>query len=336
MLMALGAGSSLALTSPYSAASVQEGDGDGGEGGGGGGGGRGGGNGRQCPPCIDPYSGYLQVSETGDGRQQLGPIDPVTTVELRVSDVDVVFPDDQGAGGTETGTPGNETVATATPTPANETENVTVETEAGNETILGANETGNETGNETIGDANETVVGGNETGNETVVGGNETETGMTGGGPQGMPDFYFDPVGIRLRPGDSVEFMIREELHTVTAFHPRFGFQQRVPDGVPGFTSPPFLEGDSWYYRFDETGVYDMLCLPHLGLGMVMRAVVVEEGTDEVPEGYPESGPEAQIPPIALNVLNAPELAPQNIVEQGPIQWTDLSNVAAEPPSEFG
>lgn len=336
MLMALGAGSSVALASPYGAARFQEGDG-GGEEGDGNGGGRGGANGRQCPPCIDAYSGYLQAGETRDGQQQPGRIDPVTTVELRVEDVDVVFPDEEAAGGTGTEAPDNETVGTTTPTPSTETPNVTMETEAGNETIVGENETGNETivgGNET---GTETVADENETGTETVADRNETgtETEMAGGEPQGIPDFYFNPVGIRLRPGDSVEFLVREQLHTVTAFHPRFGFQQRVPDGVPGFTSPPFLERDSWYYRFDETGVYDMLCLPHLGLGMVMRAVVVEEGAEEIPKAYPEPDQEAGIPPVALKVLNAPELAPQNVVNAGSVQWTDLSNVASEPPVGF-
>lgn len=285
MLLALGAGSSAALASPSAAARLQEeGDGEGGDGPGGGQ------SNRQCPPCIDPYSGYLQV-EAVTGEQPLGSIDPVTTVEVRVADADVAFPDDDG------------------PAPA----------------VPGAGT--NETVNDTV---NESVPGG--TVNET--GGEETETAGPGAQSQGMPDFYFDPVGVHLQPGDTVEFLNREELHTVTAFHPRFGFQQRVPDGAAGFTSPPFIGGDSWYYRFDEPGVYDLLCLPHFSLGQVMRVVVVDEESQEIPEAAPMPGqdqPELALPEIEANVLSAPELEPQAIVEQGSVAWTDLSDIASEP-----
>lgn len=299
VLMALGAGTSLALASQYGSVygrgatgeHEQDGDGDG-DGGGGM-------QNRQCPPCIDPYSGYLQVSETKNGGGQLGNIDPVATVELRVSDADVVFVEEEG-GGTAT-----ETQTTPTEMPMTETG----------------------TGTSTPTEMTETASTG-----ETPAGTPATETPSSADG-EGFPDFYFDPVGIRLRPGDTVEFTVREELHTVTAYHPRFfGSQQRVPEGVPGFTSPPFLEDDSWYYRFDEPGVYDMQCLPHEGLGMVMRAVVVEDDAD-VPDGYPE--PEEGTPaptPVAQRVLGASELEPQNIVEQESVAWTDLTGVESELP----
>lgn len=288
MLLALGAGSSVALTGSSAAASLQEeGDGEGEDGPGDGSGG-GQGN-RRCPPCIDAYSGYLQV-EAVKGEQPLGSIDPVTTVELRVADADVAFPDGEGPAPAEPGT--------------------------------GTNETANATGNESVpgGAVNETQ------GEDAEIGG--------GGQGQGMPDFYFDPVGVHLQPGETIEFLTREELHTVTAFHPRFGFQQRVPDGAVGFTSPPFLAEDSWYYRFDEPGVYDLLCLPHYSLGMVMRVVVVDEGEQEIPDAAPMPGPdepELALPEIEENVLTAPELEPENVVEEGPIAWTDLSDIASQP-----
>lgn len=286
VLLALGAGSSVGLASRYAGASSQDGDDDDGtetstptddgstQG--------------RCEPCIDRFTGYLQAGEMKDGGTEPENIDPVTTVELRVTDADVVFVDDGGDGqGTPTGTPGTEATATGTPR-------------------------GTPTGPGTPG------VG----------------TPGGGGAGGGFPDFYFDPVGISVRPGDTVEFLVREELHTVTAYHPRyFGFQRRIPEGVPGFTSPPVTVDDSWYYRFDEPGVYDLLCLPHEGLGMVMRVVVAEEGAEEVSEAYPE--PELGEPgpsPIALKVLTAPELDPGTVVEQGQVRWTDLSNVESEPP----
>lgn len=279
VLLALGAGSGVALTSQYGRGSTRQGtetdDGEGNDGDL---------AGEECPPCVDRFSGYFQPAET-KAEEEYHPegIDPVQTVDLRVTDADVVFQEDDG-GGTET--PATETeTATQTPTP-----------------------TGTTTGT-------------------------ATPTPGPGGEGQAFPDFYFDPVGVRLQPGDTVEFLGREELHTVTAFHTRWGLQQRVPDDVPGFTSPPFLPDDSWYYRFEAPGVYDVLCFPHLGLGMVWRAVVVADDED-VPEEYEDPGEEEPgVPPIPLKVLNAPELDPQNVVDEGTVAWTDLTNVASEPPS---
>lgn len=284
VLLALGAGSSVGFASQYAGASSQEGDGDDGtetstpdgES-----------SQSQCEPCIDSFTGYLLAGEMKDEGAELENVDPVTTVELRVTDADVVFVDD-----------GGERQSTATGTP----------------------DTGTTTGT--------------PMGTPTGPGTPGMGTPGDGGAGGGIPDFYFDPVGISVQPGDTVEFLVGEQLHTVTAYHPRyFGFQRRIPEGVPGFTSPPVTVDDSWYYRFDEPGVYDLLCLPHEGLGMVMRVVVAEEGAEEAPESYPQPEPGEPGPsPIALRVLTASELDPQNVVEQGEVRWTDLSNVESEPP----
>lgn len=57
---------------------------------------------------------------------------------------------------------------------------------------------------------------------------------------------------------------------------PDFELLTRVPDGVPGFTSPPLTPGESWVYEFETPGVYNYFCFPHLGLGMVGRIVVFD------------------------------------------------------------
>lgn len=140
-------------------------------------------------------------------------------------------------------------------------------------------------------------------------------------------EFLFDPVGLRLTPGDAVHFKNLSHLHTVTAFHEKFGDEEhlpiptRIPDGVPGFTSPPFVDDESWLYEFTEPGVYDILCLPHLGLGMVQRIVVVDSQTDaEAP-----AAPAGEVFPNAQTVLTAPELDPQNIIEAETVGWSDLT-----------
>lgn len=138
-------------------------------------------------------------------------------------------------------------------------------------------------------------------------------------------EFFFDPVGVQISPGDVVHYQSVSPTHTVTAFHEKFGEERfpmpnRVPDGVPGFTSPVLMAEDSWLYEFTEPGVYDILCLPHLGLGMVQRIVVVDPETDEVP-----AAPSGEVSPNVQAVLTAPELDPQNLVEAGTVGWSDLT-----------
>lgn len=161
----------------------------------------------------------------------------------------------------------------------------------------------------------------------------ETEgDGDEEGPPGGPPEGYFDPVGLRVEPGDVVKFTTHGTgLHTVTSFHPKYNeppflvFPNRVPSGA--FTSPPVAEGDSWLYRFTENGVYDLLCLPHLQLGMVMRVVVFREGQCIESSAYdePEADPEAPLPPNAATVLEVDELDPGHIVSEGAVTWEELS-----------
>ncbi|WP_396610818.1 plastocyanin/azurin family copper-binding protein [Haloferax sp. S1W] len=132
-------------------------------------------------------------------------------------------------------------------------------------------------------------------------------------------EFFFDPVGLHVNPGDVVEFTVHDGLHTVTSFHPKYeGLPNRVPTSN-AFTSPPVVDDDSWLYRFTKQGVYDINCLPHLGLGMVARIIVSGDGN--VPSDT--YGP---LPiPNAGTVLGAPELTPANIVSEGSVAWADLT-----------
>lgn len=142
-------------------------------------------------------------------------------------------------------------------------------------------------------------------------------------------EFLFDPVGLQIEPGDLVQFVDVNGLHTVTAFtelaEPELEVPRRVPEGVEPFTSPPLTPGQSWVYEFTEPGVYDYLCLPHLGLGMVGRIVVIDPEEDDVSDDtFSVPGPEGLFP-NDRRVLTAPELEPANVVEQGTVAWADLS-----------
>lgn len=112
-----------------------------------------------------------------------------------------------------------------------------------------------------------------------------------------VPEFFFEPTGLFVEPGDTVQVVLATPHHSVTAYHPAQGIQQRVPDGVPPFSSPVLPVGAYWLYTFDTPGVYDVHCGPHELFGHVARLVVGEPtgpGAQPVPE--PEMGPEEEGP----------------------------------------
>ena len=101
-----------------------------------------------------------------------------------------------------------------------------------------------------------------------------------------IPEFFFQPTGLSIEPGDTVQFSAVTPHHTVTAYHPAFGYAQRVPDGAPPFSSPVLTAGGYWLYTFEEEGVYDFHCAPHEVYGHVGRIVVGEDtsGFEPVPD----------------------------------------------------
>lgn len=157
-----------------------------------------------------------------------------------------------------------------------------------------------------------------------------------GDGEDDVDEFHFNPVGLHVKPGDVVHFDNQEHEHTVSAFHEKWNpiFPTRVPDGVPGFTSPPFVGGESWLYRFTTKGVYDLFCFPHLTLGMAIRIVVFDSEEDDIEDDdtFVDWG-EFEFPPApgpgpfmnAQRVLTAEKLDPANIVDEGEVAWADLT-----------
>lgn len=146
--------------------------------------------------------------------------------------------------------------------------------------------------------------------------------------------FHFEPAGIQVEPGDVILFSAETPDHAVAAFHERHGRQNRVPDGVGPIASPLVPVGGSWRYRFEQPGVYDLYCPPHGVFGMVMRVVVHEDGpvpslsveqTGRPPEeenllGEILGGFDPMIPSEAA-ALESDVLDPENVVENGPIEW---------------
>jgi plastocyanin len=93
-------------------------------------------------------------------------------------------------------------------------------------------------------------------------------------------DFYFDPPGLLIQPGDIVEWVFVEitvDGHTTTAYHPTFMKELRMPENAKPWDSEIILDKSKTYsVTLDAVGVYDYFCLFHEFLGMIGRLVVKE------------------------------------------------------------
>ncbi|WP_123538295.1 plastocyanin/azurin family copper-binding protein [Halosimplex salinum] len=56
--------------------------------------------------------------------------------------------------------------------------------------------------------------------------------------PERPADFFFQPTGLHVRPGDVVRFEFVTPDHNVVSYHPAFGMRRRVPLGVDAISSP--------------------------------------------------------------------------------------------------
>lgn len=143
-----------------------------------------------------------------------------------------------------------------------------------------------------------------------------------------IPQFYFEPSGLFIQPGDTVKFSFDTPDHTVTAYHSAHGFAPRIPDGVGPISSPILPPGGYWLYTFSEEGVYDLFCGPHQVFGMAMRIVVgsaTGPGTSPITIGPPSEEPPFEPFLTAGLVLSDQALSPENIISKGQVSWKEVS-----------
>lgn len=148
-----------------------------------------------------------------------------------------------------------------------------------------------------------------------------------------IPEFFYEPTGLFVEPGDTVRFSLTTPHHTVTAYHPAFGQVQRVPDGVPPFSSPALGGGAYWLYTFETEGVYDFHCGPHESFGHAGR-IVAGSATGPGAEDESEGEGEELRPPVfaAGTVLGDPALDPERIVDRGRVSWDEIADESKELP----
>ncbi|MEX2500057.1 MAG: plastocyanin/azurin family copper-binding protein [Wenzhouxiangellaceae bacterium] len=106
----------------------------------------------------------------------------------------------------------------------------------------------------------------------------------------------FEPTGVFVVPGQSVRWINRANVHTVTAYHPdNARHSLRIPKQAKPWDSGYLVEpGAVFELRLEVPGVYDYYCAPHEEAGMAGRIVVGEiSGPGSLPFDYFENLPEA-------------------------------------------
>ena len=87
---------------------------------------------------------------------------------------------------------------------------------------------------------------------------------------------WFDPIGLYVEPGATVRWIVRENVHTTTAYHPQNDHHPlRIPESAVAWDSGFLVHpGDHFDVTLTVPGVYDYYCMPHEAVGMVGRIVV--------------------------------------------------------------
>jgi plastocyanin len=91
---------------------------------------------------------------------------------------------------------------------------------------------------------------------------------------------WFDPVGVFVEPGTRIRWVVKENVHTTTAYHPKNSRHSlRIPEGAAPWDSGFLVNpGDHFEVTLTVPGVYDFFCQPHEAAGMVGRVVVGKSG----------------------------------------------------------
>jgi len=93
-------------------------------------------------------------------------------------------------------------------------------------------------------------------------------------------EVWFDPIGVHIKPGQTVRWIVTENVHTTTAYHPENDMHSlRIPKGATPWNSGFLVnKGDHFDVTLTVEGVYDYYCMPHEEAGMVGRIVVGKTG----------------------------------------------------------
>jgi plastocyanin len=127
---------------------------------------------------------------------------------------------------------------------------------------------------------------------------------------------WFDPVGLRVEPGQTIRWINLDpgNSHTATAYHPQnFERPLRIPEGAEPWNSDYLLPNESFSVTLTVEGVYDFYCVPHEHAGMVGRIIVGQPGRSPTSSSSTQPAGSEPIPESALRALPAVD----DIMRQG-------------------
>lgn len=118
--------------------------------------------------------------------------------------------------------------------------------------------------------------------------------------------YYFDPIGVKINPGDTVRWVNKSENMP----HNAQSVDGKIPAGAEPFTGPMLTTvGETYEHTFTTPGTHVYFCLPHQALGMYGVIVVGEPGGPG--NDYPEG-------------VDLP--TPQDVAAQGAVSFKDFSS----------
>lgn len=114
--------------------------------------------------------------------------------------------------------------------------------------------------------------------------------------------YYFDPIGLHVKPGDTVKWVLKSGGHSTTSYtknNPNYDGSRLIPKKAKSWDSGVLSNaGATFSYTFKVKGTYNYYCIPHKTLGMVGRIVCGDPGGPGEKNQIPSSDkPEGVLPP---------------------------------------
>jgi len=116
----------------------------------------------------------------------------------------------------------------------------------------------------------------------------------------------FDPIGLKVEPGDTVKWVIKSGSHSSTSYspgNPSDNGADLIPKGAKSWNSGVLSgTGSSFSYTFEKEGTYDYYCIPHKQLGMVGRIVCGKPGGPAEKTSIPNKPKKGKMPSSSVIV----------------------------------
>ncbi|WP_423745776.1 plastocyanin/azurin family copper-binding protein (plasmid) [Haladaptatus sp. SPP-AMP-3] len=161
----------------------------------------------------------------------------------------------------------------------------------------------------------------------TATGSTAIVRGQNGGGSthvigmyQDSEGYYFDPIGLHVKPGDTVKWACKSGAHSATSYskgNPKVN-NVLIPKGADGWNSGILQPGQSFTHTFTTKGTYDYYCIPHKTLGMVARIVCGEPGGPAESGSIPSSDePQSGVMPPSKAIVKENSISFPYIPNEG-------------------